>query len=167
MAKHTGIASWMILVAAGATLAADPPRFGVQAALAQPMGDLSDTASLGLQAGGHVQWDFGRGHGLVARADLTSYGTNDGYSRTSLGLGAEYTFHPERRPHGFYVLGGLSLMDYHLSFADASRTDSGLGLSLGGGYDANRNLGFQVRYTSHSMDGATLGSLNAGVTYTF
>jgi hypothetical protein len=166
MNRNLCLFSSLILVA-GAAPAAEQPRFGFQAALAQPMADLPDTASLGLQAGCHLQWDFSQGHGLMARADATSYGSHDGFSRTSLGLGADYTYHLERRQHGVYVLGGLSLLSYHLSFPDADRTNSSLGLSLGAGYDLNRNLGFQVRYTTHSADGESLGSMNFGVTYTF
>jgi hypothetical protein len=148
-------------------LTAAEPRFGFQAALAQPMVDLPDTAAVGLQLGGHGQWDFGSGHGLQARADLTLYGPKDDYTQTSFGLAADYTFHPEQRPSRFYFLAGMSLLDYQLSLPGSSSSSSGLGFDLGVGYDVDRHLGYQMRFTTQSVDGLSLGSLNVGILYTF
>ena len=66
----------ILLLSAGLALSAQDTRFGVQGALSFPSHDLADAADTGLQAGGHALWDFGVGRGLMARADLTSYGQN-------------------------------------------------------------------------------------------
>jgi hypothetical protein len=157
----------LLTALAGIPLAAQNVRFGVQGALALPVGDLGDSANLGLQLGGHARWDFGQGHGLLGRADLNLYGSRNNFSSSSLGLGADYTYHLERTLHGLYFLAGLSLQDYHMDHSDHSFNDSGLGIDLGAGYELNRNLGLQVRYTSHSFNHSTLSALNLGVTYTF
>lgn len=159
----------LLVIASGAFLLGASPQFGVQGALAFPMGDLSDSANVGVQAGGHARWDFGRGHGLMARGDVTVYGQNNGSSDTSLGIGADYTYHVDQNRRGFYLLGGLSVVDYHWDTRDGySHTDSSLGPDLGIGFDLNRNLGLQARYTFHSGSySSDLNSLNLGVTYTF
>lgn len=159
----------MLAIASGAFLAAATPQWGVQGALAFPQGDLSDSASVGLQGGGHARWDFGQGHGLMARGDLTLYGQRHGFSDDSLGIAADYTYHLDRNRRGLYFLGGLSLVDYHWDARDGrSHTDTVLGPDLGVGYDLNRNVGLQGRYTFHSASGSSsLDSLNLGVTYTF
>ncbi|WP_306598694.1 outer membrane beta-barrel protein [Geothrix sp. 21YS21S-2] len=152
---------------AGGSLAAQDFRLGVQGGLVLPSGDLSDSASLGLQVGGHARWDFGRGHGLMARADLTSFGRKDGYGSSSLGIGADYTYHFDRARRGVYVLAGLSAQNYSRDFPDGTSRDSGLGIDLGAGYDLDRNLGLQARFTSVNAGHDTLTALCLGVTYTF
>lgn len=161
------LAAAAVLATAGPGLSAQDARFGVQAALAFPVNDLTDNAGLGLQVGGHVRWDFGSGHGLMVRADVTFYTSKDGASTTSQGVGADYTYHFDQNRRGFYVLAGVSMMSYNTSVPGTSFTNNGLGLDLGVGYDVHRNLGLQARYTTHSIDGATLSSLNLGATYTF
>jgi hypothetical protein len=124
---------------------------------------------MGLQVGGHGKWDLGQGHGIMGRADVTFYGEKFGYSDKSWGAGADYTYHLDHNRHGFYVLGGLSVMDYHWSTLDSqSHTDTALGPDVGVGYDLDRHLGLQARYTFHNgSDSNTLSSLNLGVTYSF
>ena len=158
-----------LILALGSSLAlsAQTPEAGVQAALSLPAGDLSDNANFGLQMGGHVQWDFRGGHGLVARADLTFYTSNNGTSVNNLAVGADYTYHFEVRRQGPYVLGGLTLANYHTGFRNSSRNDSNLGIALGGGYDLDRHLGLQARFTTNSVGPGTYGAFNVGVTYTF
>ena len=157
----------LITCALGAPMAAQEAHFGIQGGIAFPGGDLSDTASTGLQFGGHALWNFGRGHGLMARADLTAFGSNDGLRSSSLGLGADYTYHFDQNRQGLYVLAGLSFQNYSRDFPDGTFHDSGLGLDLGVGYDLNRNLGLQGRITSVDAGHATLSALVLGVTYTF
>jgi len=160
---------FMLVIASGAFLAGATPQWGVQGALAFPQGDLSDSAAVGLQGGGHARWDFGQGHGLMARGDLTLYSQRHGFSDDSLGAAADYTYHLDRNRRGLYLLGGLSLVDYHWSTRDGqSHSDTVLGPDLGVGYDLNRNLGLQGRYTFHSASSSSnLNSLNLGVTYSF
>ena len=167
--KNRYLMTSLLALASAALLAGATPRYGVQGALALPEGDLSDTSSAGIQVGGHALWDFGRGHGIMGRADLTLYSQHHDESNTSLGVGADYTYHVEGRRHGFYLLGGLSLMDYHWSsLDDRSHTDTSLGPDLGVGYDLDRNFGVQARYTFHTgAESSDLNSLNLGVTYTF
>ena len=157
----------LLATATGFVLSAAEPRFGLQGALALPQADLSTSANPGLQFGGHAQWAFGQGHGLLARVDLTLYGQRNGTNASSLGGGADYTYHFDRNDRGFYFLAGATVLDYHYKFGNFTQTSNGLGVEVGGGYDVDRNLGFQLRYTTHSIDRATLGSLNLGVSYTF
>ena len=167
MRFQTLILPVLALSFAAMPLAAQEARFGVQGAIAFPTGDLGDNADLGLQLGGHVRWNFGSGHGLMARADLTSYGSKDGVDTSSFALGADYTYHVDQDQSGLYFLAGLSFQDCHRDFPDGSITDNGLGLDLGVGYDLNQHLGLQARVTSQSADNGNLTALNLGVTYTF
>jgi hypothetical protein len=148
-------------------LAAQDVRFGVQGAVSFPTGDLSDVANLGLQLGAHARWNFHEGHGLMARADWTTYGSKNDVSTTSLGLGADYTYHFTRSQEGVYVLAGLSLLDYNQDFQGYSVDNNALGIDFGVGYDVDRHLGLQARVTSHNLDHVTMTALNLGVTYTF
>ena len=157
----------LLTLLVGIPLAAQDVRFGVQGALSIPSADLSDNADLGLQFGGHARWDFGRGHGLMARADLTYYGQKNDVTTSSLALAGDYTYHFERRQRGFYVLAGLSMAAYTRDTPDGTLNDNGLGIDLGVGYDVDRNLGLQARVTNHAFDQATMTALNLGVTYTF
>jgi len=159
----------LIVIASGAFLLGATPEYGVQGALSFPTGDLSDSASVGLQGGGHAQWNFGSGHGIMARADLTLYGQHHGSSDTSVGFGGDYTYHLDQNRRGLYFLGGLSVLDYHWTDQYGySHTDASLGPDLGVGYDLDRHVGLQARYTFHSGANSTaLNSLNLGVTYPF
>ena len=145
------------------SLAAASPELGVQGALAVPTADLSDSAGLGIQGGANARWNFGAGHGIMGRADLTLYSGKNGSTDSSFGLAADYTYHPDHNGRGVYVLAGLSL----LSYSAGHRSDSALGLDLGVGYDVDRHIGYQIRYTTHNINSATLASLNLGVTYAF
>ncbi len=144
-------------------------RLGVQGSICVPIGDLRDSANLGLQVGGFGAWDFRNGHGLLGRADLTFYEKKDYGTVASLGLGADYTYHLGRGETGAYVLAGISLQNYNPARPNRLRSESalGFGFDLGGGYDVNRNLGYQVRLTTVSIHGGNLASLNAGITYRF
>lgn len=157
----------ILIMGTALTLSAQEVRFGVQGALSFPANDLTDNANTGLQGGGHVRWDFKQGHGLVARADLTLFGRNDGVDVSDLAVAADYTYHFERRQRGLYVLAGLSEHNYRTSFHGDSRNDGGLGLDLGAGYDLDRRFGLQARYTTNNFSDMTYSALNLGVTYTF
>jgi hypothetical protein len=154
-------------LATALSLSAEVPHFGVQGGVSLPAQDLADNASLGLQLGGHARWNFKHGQTLMARADMTLYDQNNNTNVTTFGVGADYIYHLERRPSGLYLLAGLSNQNYHTSFTNSSRNDSGLGIDLGAGYDLDRHLGLQARYTTHSFNGLTYAALNLGATYTF
>ncbi len=159
----------LVILAMGSALAlsAQDVRFGVQGALSLPTNDLSDNASTGLQLGGHAKWDFRHGHGLMARADLTFYGQTNSISVNTIAAAADYTYHFEQSQRGLYLLAGLSQQNYHTSFPNFSRNDSGLGIDFGAGYDLDRHLGLQARYTTNSYSNVTYSALNLGATYTF
>lgn len=157
----------ILIMGTALSLSAQEVRFGVQGALSLPANDLTDNANTGLQGGGHVRWDFRQGHGLMARADLTLFGRNNGVDVSDLAIAADYTYHFERRQRGLYVLAGLADHNYHTSFQGDSRNDSGLGFDIGAGYDLDRNFGLQARYTTNNFSYATYSALNLGVTYTF
>jgi hypothetical protein len=157
----------MLAILAGPSLGAKDVQFGVQGGLALPMGDLSDTGSLGLGFGGHGRYDLGSGHGLMGRVDFTFYGQKSGVSTRDLGIAMDYTYHLDRHRRGVYLLAGVSLQDYTFSRSGYSNSRNGLGVDLGIGLDVDRNLGFQARVTTHNIDSATFTALNLGVTYTF
>ncbi|MDR3673234.1 MAG: outer membrane beta-barrel protein [Holophaga sp.] len=157
----------ILILGTALSLSAQEARFGVQGALAIPTSDLSDNADAGLQVGGHAKWDFTHGHGIMARVDATFFGQNDGVDVTNLAVAADYTYHFERRQRGLYVLAGLSGQNYHSSYHGYSQNDNGLGLDLGVGYDLDRHVGLQARYTTTNVSNATYAALNLGVTYTF
>jgi len=162
--------SFKILILGSAislTLAAQDARFGVQGALSLPANDLASNADTGLQLGGHARWAFNGGHGVMARADLTFYGRNQGVNVTDAAIAGDYTYHFARRQEGPYLLGGLSLHSFRTSVPGYAQSDSGLGLDLGGGYDFDRNLGLQARYTTNNLNDMVYSALNLGVTYTF
>ena len=121
----------ILILGTAVSLSAQSVRFGVQGALSLPDNDLSDNADLGIQAGGHARFDLGRGHGVMARADLASYSQNNSTHVTNLAIAADYTYHFEQRQRGIYVLGGIAQQNYHTSFPGDSRNDSGLGFDLG------------------------------------
>ena len=165
--------SILAILILGLPLAAQSARFGVQAAVSVPNGDLNDYANLGLQFGGHGQWNFGNGHGLIGRIDAAFYGQKNDVTVSSLSGGADYTYHFERRPVGLYVLAGLTEARYTQDYSGSSYNSNSLGIDLGVGYDVDRNLGFQVRVTNHTFDNdwnnnsLTMSSVNFGVLYTF
>lgn len=157
----------LLTLATGASLFGEQPQWGVQGGLSVPSADLSDSANLGLTGGGNGKWNLGRGHAVIGRADLALYGRKNGNSDSSVAVAGDYTYHLSRNQQGLYFLGGVSVMDYSWSRQDNSRSDTALGLDLGVGYDLDRNVGLQARYTTHSVSGGTLDALNLGVTYTF
>jgi hypothetical protein len=157
----------ILIMGSALALSAQDIRLGVQGGVSLPAGDLSSNATLGLQLGGHAKFEFRGGHGIMGRVDLTFYGQNSGTNVTDLAVGADYTYHVEGRQQGLYVLAGLSDQNYHTGFPNFSRNDSGLGIDLGLGYDIDRHLGLQTRWTTNSFSGLTYSALNVGVTYTF
>ena len=157
----------LLCASAGMAPAVEDARFGIQGAVSVPWADLSDNANLGIQFGGHGRWDFGQGHGLKGRVDLAYYGQKFDISTSSLGLGADYTFHFDRHQRGLYWLGGVSIANYSRNTPSGKLNDNGLGVDLGLGYDLNRNLGIEARLTRHAFDQATMTALNLGVSYTF
>ena len=157
----------ILILGSALSLTAQEARVGVQGALSIPANNLADNAGSGLQLGGHAQWDFRGGHGLVARADLTFFGQSNNTSVNDLALGVDYTYHFEHRQRGVYLLAGLSQQNYHTSFPGQSRNDGGLGIDLGAGYDLDSHLGLQARYTTNSFSDITYAALNLGVSYTF
>ena len=144
-----------ILCAGLLPLAAQDFQLGVQGAVAFPGGDLQDAAGPGLQLGGHLRWNFGQGHGLMARVDWTSFGDHDGVSTFPAPPWRPTTPTISTAPSGVYLLPGCHA-DLPPGLPGRPVNNSGLGLDLGLGYDLDRHLGLQARMTSSSMDHATL-----------
>ena len=157
----------ILMMGTALSLCAEDVRFGVQAGLAIPAADLSNNGSLGIEAGGHAKWNIGNGHGLMPQANINIYTANHSVNVTGLSLACDYTYHVEQRPTGFYLLAGLNEATYHTSWSNHSSNDTSLGIDLGLGYDLDRHMGMQARYTSNSFNSVTYGALNVGVTYTF
>lgn len=156
-----------ILMGSALSLSAQTVRFGVQAAVSLPANDLNNNATLGLQLGGHAKADLGEGHGIMARADLAFYSQNNGYNVNNVALAADYTYHFNGHQLGPYALAGISQQNYHTSLHGLDSNNSGLGIDLGLGYDVDRNVGMQVRYTNNAFNSLNYSALNLGVTYTF
>ena len=157
----------LILLGSALSLSAQSVRFGVQAAVSLPTNDLTNNAYFGLQMGGHAKADLSEGHGIMARADVAFYSQNNDYNVSNYALAADYTYHFERNQIGPYVLAGVSQQVYHTSLHGLDTNDSGLGIDLGAGFDVDRNVGLQVRYTTNSFNSYNYAAVNLGVTYTF
>ena len=157
----------LLAVLGGPSLTADEARLGVQGGMAIPLGDLSDVANLGFQAGVHGRWDLGSGHGLMARVDYAGYGSKQGNSTWDLGGGVDYTYHLNQNRRGPYLLAGMSIQEYNVTNAGSNIYLRGLGFDLGLGYDLDRNLGLQTRLTTHNLNNSTFTSMNVGITYSF
>ncbi|MDR3671396.1 MAG: outer membrane beta-barrel protein [Holophaga sp.] len=157
----------ILVMGTALSLSAQDIRLGVQGAVSVPSGDLNDNATMGLQLGGHARMDLRSGHGLMGRLDAVFYGQNNSITVNGLAVAVDYTYHVERRQQGLYVLAGLSEQTYHSDYPNFTRNDNGLGIDLGVGYDIDRHLGLQARYTTNSFSNLTYSALNLGVTYTF
>ena len=153
--------------------AQESPRFGLQAGINIPQGDLSDAvdSKLGLNVGGHMMLDFRGGHMLRPRVDYTwfpEYNVGGASIKFSnLSLGADYLYFVDGKPEDFYFTGGLALVQWKAEVNSASETTNKLGLAIGGGYQFNKTVGVELRYLKSKVEEANLDTIQAGVTFQF
>ena len=156
------------LALASLPLAADgETRFGVEGALALPHGNLSAQADTGFEIGAIARWEMGGGRGITARIDLDFFTEKAGFTTSSMGVAADYTFHILGGDRGPYFLVGASVLDYSQVQSGPTTSTNSLGLDLGVGADLDGHLGLLARWTTHYLAHSTWTVLNLGVTYTF
>lgn len=167
------------LVALALPLKAEEPRFGMQAAVNAPLGDLKDfvDSKPGFGVGVHGTFDLGYGHMIRPRADFNVYpqanfsGIKNNAS--NFGLGADYLYFLAGKPERLYLTGGLSAVRWSFSndvpgFGKVSNNTTKLGIALGVGYQWNRTVGTEGRYTTSKVgENFTANALQAGVTIRF
>ncbi len=165
--------------------AQEGPRFGLQATLSLPQGDLKDAvdSKMGYGVGAHVTFDLAGGHMIRPRLDATwypKYTVSDPFGSASLtysniALGADYLYFVEGKPQGLYFTGGLSAVQWKgeatvtvlgISGSD-SQTTTKLGLAAGLGYQFNKTVGAELRYQTSKVWDGNADSLQAGVTFRF
>lgn len=166
--KHLTIIA-LALLAASSFAQAEDTRFGLQATVSKPSGDVGDEnwmdGKLGYGIGMHLLVDLGGGIAIVPRIDYTIY-KND---RTIGGLvkedanlkilsgGADFHYYFGREAsQGFYVLGGLGYAsgkfetEYSspLIVLSADGSKGAFYVQAGAGIQFTRNFGVEVRYQS-------------------
>ncbi len=155
--SHLSLAA--LLLAAGTGLSAQDFRFGGQATLALPQGDLDDLmdGKVGYGLGAHLFIGLRDGHALVPRIDYTLFKRSEGsmdIELTALNLGADYNwFASGKAGEGFYALAGVAFSSGRLEVTGfGSDSEGSLAASVGAGFMFNRNLGAELRYTHAKYD---------------
>ncbi len=172
-------------LAAPALVAQEGPRFGLQAGLSLPQGDLKDAvdSKMGFSGGAHMTVGFAGGHMLRPRVDYVWFpeysvsmpGASASTKISGLSAGADYLYFVEGKPQGFYLTGGLALVQWKTEVSgsflgysvSASDTTTKLGIAVGAGYQFNRTVGAEVRYQTSKAEDITLDTLQLGLTFRF
>ncbi|MBP1773895.1 MAG: outer membrane protein beta-barrel domain [Holophagaceae bacterium] len=171
---------------AGTALSAqEGPRFGLQAGINLPQSDLKDAvdSKAGFNLGAQVTFDLRGGHMLRPRFDYTWYpeytvsggGASASAKFSNLTLGGDYLYFVEGRPEGFYVTGGLAVVQWKgevnatfLGISDSSsETTTKLGLAAGVGYQFNKTVGAEVRYLKSKAWESVFDTIQVGATFRF
>lgn len=165
------------LLVAGSGLMAQDARFGLQAQIAIPQGDLKDAvdSKLGFGAGVHGTFAFDQ-HAIRPRFDYTFYPEADlsGVKTkvTSMALGADYLYFVDGKDQGVYFTAGLSAIRWKVEvntpfFSDSASTTK-LGVAAGLGYQWTKAFGTEVRYVNSSIDpNVTANNIVVGATFRF
>jgi hypothetical protein len=163
------------LLAAGSGLMAQDARFGLQAQIAVPQGDLKDAvdSKLGLGAGVHGTFAFDQ-HAIRPRFDYTFYPEADlsGVKTkvSSMALGADYLYFVDGKDQGVYFTAGLSAIRWKVEVNTPFFSDSTtkLGVAAGLGYQWTKAFGTEVRYVNSSIDpNFTANNIVVGATFRF
>lgn len=168
-----------------ALCAQEGPRFGLQAGLNLPQSDLKDAVDdkVGFNLGAQVTFDLRGGHMLRPRLDYTWFpeyrvsdlGGSAEVKFSALSLGGDYLYFVEGKPQGFYVTGGLALVQWKVEASgsflgigfSSSETTNKLGLAAGAGYQFNKTVGAEVRYLKSSVGEGDLDMIQVGATFRF
>ncbi|MBP1626311.1 MAG: hypothetical protein H6Q00_786 [Holophagaceae bacterium] len=154
---------------------------GVHAGLSAPFGDFADkkdsygyylgaNEGLGLQVGGHVNFEFDRHQELRLHATVLGFASKEqdaydgsyyGTAQNTFGIvqvGGDYLYHFTSPSRGGYLLGGLSLNQVKATYSftgypDYEVSQSGrLGFRVGGGYHFNRIFSLEGSLNNVSVD---------------
>ena len=171
------------LLAAGPFASAQELRYGVQAHVSLPVGDLKDAVDSkpGLGLGAHLTVDLGQGHVLRPRLDYVAFPDANVFEgvknkMSDLSFGVDYLFQVEGAT-GFYVTGGLSAHRWNAEvevsgLGTFSSNTTKLGYAAGVGYAFNANVNAEARFTTTKFTTRTVSDENAnalqlGVLYRF
>lgn len=147
-----------ILFSASVALTAQDLKYGLQAHVTLPLGDLKDTVDSkpGIGLGAHMTVDFGQGHVLRPRVDFIAFPDATVFDVknkvNNLSLGADYLYVFEGKT-GFYVLGGLAVNRWKVDaelpgIGPLTVTTTKLGYALGGGFAFNEQVSAELRYSA-------------------
>jgi opacity protein-like surface antigen len=140
---------------AAAPLKAQDFRFGVQGSVVNPMGDLSDIGSTGFGAAFLAEMGLTPNMAIRGKVDYLlfgekSYGQGVKNTPSTFAVTADCIYCLETLNHGFFGVVGISSLSTssEVSGGGSSITvsESGLGFSVGAGYNINRNMGFELKY---------------------
>lgn len=174
-----------------------PTHFGLQATASTPRQDFKGiTSRTGLGGGIFFEQDLGDGWSVRARFDYLAFKEQPGRSQDYLqsfaapdalkiaadqaSIGAEVRMHVKSMNH-FFILGALSGTRLEFDTLTANtpagtqpaiieekqKTSFKLGLAGGAGWQFTPNFAVTVRYTTTSVNGATLATLEGGLDYRF
>jgi len=155
-----------LLIVMATVLQAQELRFGAQATLAMPFGDIAQKEFLNHRPafgfGVHGLWNLHPRHVFVPRVDITYYKINtdssnwipfkDAVSLRDLKIGVDYNL--VTKFDGLYGIAGLnySSLDWAVPMGDElwRESKSTLGFALGMGYPMTSHFLAEVRYTHAS-----------------
>ncbi len=155
-----------------------PFRFGVQAHVTAPQGDLKDLvdSKLGLGIGAHVTLDLAGGmHVLRPRLDYTMYPKANFFGVSnkvnSLGAGVDYLFFVDGKQQGVYFTAGLGVTrwdyEWNNGVGSVSDTSTKATYAVGMGFNFNQTFGAELRYNSSHIGNATANGIQVGATFRF
>ncbi len=173
-----------ILAAAALSLQAEPPRYGVQALVNVPLGDLKTYVdnNPGIGIGVQGTFDLGDGHMLRPRLDYSFYQqatfASIKQNVSYLSLGGDYLYFLAGRPEGLYLTAGLSAMRWSFQYQDSGTNltsdTTKVGVAAGAGYQWDYNIGTEIRWLHSSLASHfpadshfQADSLQAAVTFRF
>ncbi|MDR3683168.1 MAG: outer membrane beta-barrel protein [Geothrix sp.] len=170
--------STLALLSATVLLQAEPPRYGVQALVNVPLGDLKTyvDSNPGIGVGAQVTFDLGSGHMLRPRLDYSFYQqatfASIKQNVSYLSLGGDYLYFLAGKPEGLYLTAGLAAMRWSFQHQepgiDLTSNTTKVGLAAGVGYQWDYNIGTEVRWLRASAaNHFQADSLQAAVTFRF
>jgi opacity protein-like surface antigen len=143
-------------------------RYGVQASIVSPSGNLSYIASLGFGAAFSAEMALNETMAIRAKVDYILFGgKNESYSllgtsyetknsASSIAVMGDFIYRLDFLQKGLYGAGGIGFVNNSskveektpLGSFSVSGSDSGLAYSIGAGYDINSKMGFEAKYLS-------------------
>lgn len=137
-------------------LSAQDVRFGLQAQVGIPTGDLKTAvdSKAGLGLGIHATWELQPQVQLRGRVDYMQFPNVTVSSVTNklsnLSFGADALYFTQGKV-GPYLSGGLSLNRWEVEQGGFNASTTRLGLAAGGGYAVNQKVSFEARYQVSSL----------------
>lgn len=160
-------------LASAFALSAQDVRFGLQAQVGVPMGDLKDAvdSKAGLGLGAHLTWDFKPQMQLRGRVDYMAFPNvtvdNVDSKVSNFSFGADYLYFIEGSK-GVYLTGGLSLNRWEVDLGPFNASTTRTGVALGAGFAFNEHVSAEARFVMSSFNAdADANLLQLGVLYRF